>query len=431
MTPGLYRLMARCATPLAKLYLKKRAKKQPDYLLHWDERFAQCEYPKPVRPRLWVHAVSVGETNAAAPLIDELMKRLGDVELLLTCMTPTGRDAGRKVVARYPGRAVQCYLPYDVPAFAAKFLEETRPTLGVLMETEVWPNLIAAAGERNIPLVLANARESQKSSEKAEPFDRVMRPAFSAFDAVLAQSDADAERLMHRGARSDVVKVAGSLKFDVPMNAKARAKAEAFKAKRALPVLLVASTREGEEAMFAPLLKRFEGKAVVLLVPRHPQRFQDVASLLDEAGVAFVRRSAFADPLDIPAQAGVILGDSMGEMAFYCAAADVTLMGGSFGGTGCQNLIEPAAAGSPVVLGPSLYNFQKIADDAAAMGAAVKTADAEAGVKAALELITDDAKRRERHEAALAFARRYTGAAAAMSAACAALWHPDCPRRPS
>ncbi len=425
MTPGLYRLVTRCATPLAKLYLKKRAKKQPDYLLHWDERFAQCPYPAPARPRLWVHAVSVGETNAAAPLIDALMKRFGDAELLLTCMTPTGRDAGKKIVARYPGRAVQCYLPYDVPSYAAKFLEEARPTLGVLMETEVWPNLIAAAKARSIPLVLANARESQKSSEKAEPFDRVMRPAFAAFDAVLAQSDADAERLIHRGARPDVVMVAGSLKFDVPVNEAAREKAAAFKAKRSLPVLLIASTREGEEAMLAPLLKTFAGKAVVLLVPRHPQRFNDVATLLTEAGVPFVRRSAFADPLDLPAEASVILGDSMGEMAFYCAAADVTLMGGSFGGTGCQNLIEPAAAGSPVVLGPSLYNFQKIADDAAAMGAAVKTANAEEGVQAALALITNPEQRRERHEAALAFAKRYTGAAAAMSAACAALWKPD------
>ncbi len=422
MTPGLYRLIARCATPLAKLYLKKRARKQPDYLLHWDERFAECRYPAPARPRLWVHAVSVGETNAAAPLIDDLMKRLGDVELLLTCMTPTGRDAGKKIVARWPGRAVQCYLPYDVPAFVEKFLDETRPTLGVLMETEVWPNLIAAARARGLPLVLANARESQKSSAKAEPFDRVMRPAFATFAAVLAQSEADARRLVQRGARSEAVTVAGSLKFDVPVNEAAREKAAAFKDARSLPILLIASTREGEEAMFAPLLKTFAGRAVVLLVPRHPQRFDDVAALLQAAGVAFVRRSAFTDPLAIPPEADVILGDSMGEMAFYCAAADVTLMGGSFGGTGCQNLIEPAAAGSPVVLGPSLYNFQKIADDAAAMGAAVKTAGAEEGVREALALLTNAAERQRRHEAALAFARRYTGAAAAMAEACAALW---------
>ena len=422
MTPGLYRFVTRCAVPLAKLYLKKRAKKQPDYLLHWDERFAQTAYPAPHRPRLWVHAVSVGETNAAAPLIDALMKQIGDAELLLTCMTPTGRDAGRKIVARYSGRAVQCYLPYDVPAYVEKFLDETRPAMGILMETEVWPNLILAAKAKGIPMVLANARESQKSSEKAESFDRVMRPAFAAFDAVLAQSDADAARLMHRGVRADVVKVAGSLKFDVPVNAAAREKAAAFKVQRPLPVVLIASTRDGEEAMFAPLLKRFAGKAVVLLVPRHPQRFNDVAAVLEKEHVAFVRRSAYAAATDIPADAAVILGDSMGEMAFYCAAADVTLMGGSFGNTGCQNLIEPAAAGSPVILGPSVYNFAKISEDAVAMGAAVKTADAAEGVTAALRLIDDTKERQVRHEAALAFAWRYTGAAAAMSDACARLW---------
>ena len=422
MTPGLYRLVTRCAVPLAKLYLRKRAKKQPDYLLHWDERFAETAYPAPCAPRLWVHAVSVGETNAAAPLIEALMKRFDRAELLLTCMTPTGRDAGRKIVGRYPGRAVQCYLPYDVPEFVEKFLEETRPTMGILMETEVWPNLIAAAKARGIPMILANARESQKSSDKAEGFDRVMRPAFAAFDAVLAQSEADAARLIRRGARKDVVTVAGSLKFDVPVNAAAQATAAVFKAQRLNPVVLIASTRDGEEEMFAPLLKRFQGKAAVLLVPRHPQRFNDVAELLAKENVSFVRRSAYAAPTDIPTDAAVILGDSMGEMAFYCAAADVTLMGGSFGNTGCQNLIEPAAAGSPVILGPSVYNFAKISEDAVAMGAALPTTNAAEGVTAALRLIDDAQERRRRHEAALAFARRYTGAAAVMSDVCARLW---------
>lgn len=419
VTPAMYRWLARCATPLAKLYLKKRAKKQPDYLLHWDERFAQCTYPAPVKPRIWVHAVSVGETNAAAPLIDALMKRFPEAELFLTCMTPTGRDAGKKIVARYEG-AKQCYLPYDVPSFAAKFFSQVRPALGVLMETEVWPNLIAEAKKREIPLVLANARESQKSSEKAAKFDCVMRPAFAAFDAVLAQSDEDAARLVQRGVRKEVVTVAGSLKFDVAVDQEACEKARRFKAKRTLPVLLIASTREGEEAMFAPLIKQFAGRAVVVLVPRHPQRFDAVSSLLDEVGVIHARRSAFATPMDIPSNAMVILGDSMGEMAFYCALADVTLMGGSFGGTGCQNLIEPAAAGSPVVLGPSLYNFAKVSADAIAMGAAVKTENAQEGVAVALRLLGDAVERHKRHEAAEAFARRYTGAAQAMSNVCAA-----------
>lgn len=425
MTPALYRVLTRCATPLAKCYLRRRARKQPDYLLHWDERFATGTFPAPAHPCVWVHAVSVGETNAAAPLIAELMKRFPEASLLLTSMTPTGRDAASKIVARYPGRAYQCYLPYDVPSYVEKFLAEIRPAVGVLMETEVWPNLIEAAKAQRIPLVLANARESQKSSDKAEAFDRVMRPAFAGFDAVIAQSQEDAARLVRRGVRPEVVSVAGSLKFDVSVPAEAKILATQFKARRPLPILLIASTREGEEALFAPLLKSFTGKAIVLVVPRHPQRFNDVAQELLNAGLSLVRRSAYGSPLDIPAAAEVILGDSMGEMAFYCAAADVTLMGGSFGNTGCQNLIEPASAGSPVVLGPSLYNFAKISADAIAMGAAFKTENAAAGVAQALKLIEDAALREKHHQAALRFAARYTGATQVTADVVAKFW----PRR--
>ena len=166
VTPRIYGLLTSLCVPLAKLYLKKRAKKQPDYLLNWDERFARKPFPSPVKPRLWVHAVSVGETNAAAPLIEELVKRFGDIEVLLTCMTPTGRDAGLKLAKRFAGRVTQCYLPYDVPAYARRFLDETRPRLAVFMETEVWPNMLAEIYRRGIPVVLANARESEKKPEK-------------------------------------------------------------------------------------------------------------------------------------------------------------------------------------------------------------------------------------------------------------------------
>lgn len=423
MTPRLYQWVTHLAVPLAKLYLRKRAKKQPAYLEHWDERFAQIAYPAPHKKRLWVHAVSVGETNAAAPLIAKLFEQLGDIELLLTCMTPTGRDAGRKIVDRYPGRVVQCYLPYDVTSYVEKFLDETRPTLAILMETEVWPNLIAATAQRRIPLVLANARESQKSSEKAESFDKVMRPAFSSFNAVLAQSKADAQRLIERGAIKEHVAICGSLKFDIAPNHTAQKLAQQFKACRLRPILLIASTRETEEALFAPFLRELSQQAIVCLVPRHPQRFEDVARVLEQAKVPFVRRSSYKTPLDIPSDVSVILGDSMGEMAFYCHTADVCIMGGSYAGTGCQNLIEPAAAGAPVILGPSLYNFARIAQDAIDMGAAVKTQNAQQAVIEAIRLIKDSALRQKRHEAALQFAQRYTGAADIMAQAVVQLWN--------
>ena len=290
VTPRIYGLLTSLCVPLAKLYLKKRAKKQPDYLLNWDERFARKPFSSPVKPRLWVHAVSVGETNAAAPLIEELVKRFGDIEVLLTCMTPTGRDAGLKLAKRFAGRVTQCYLPYDVPAYARRFLDETRPRLAVFMETEVWPNMLAEIHRRGIPVVLANARESEKSLKKALQFEAVMRPAFAAFDAVLAQSKADAARFEALGAKN--ITVCGSLKFEVREDPGQTRLARDFKAKAGRPVVLIASTREGEEAMFAPLLRCFAGKATVLLVPRHPQRFNEVAQLLEAAGLDVVRRSA-------------------------------------------------------------------------------------------------------------------------------------------
>lgn len=420
VTPRIYGLLTSLCVPLAKLCLKKRAKKQPDYLLNWDERFARKPFPSPVKPRLWVHAVSVGETNAAAPLIEELVKRFGDIEVLLTCMTPTGRDAGLKLAKRFAGRVTQCYLPYDVPAYARRFLDETRPRLAVFMETEVWPNMLAEIHRRGIPVVLANARESEKSLKKALQFEAVMRPAFAAFDAVLAQSKADAVRFEALGAKN--ITVCGSLKFEVREDPGQTRLARDFKAKAGRPVVLIASTREGEEAMFAPLLRCFAGKATVLLVPRHPQRFNEVAQLLEAAGLDVVRRSACPSLEALDARHDVILGDSMGEMSFYCAAADVCLMGGSFGNTGCQNLIEPAAAGSPVILGPSTYNFAQIAADALRMGAAFAVKDAREGITRALELVDNAALRSLASQRALTFAKTYTGAVGKMADKAEELW---------
>ena len=187
-TPVLYRLLTQAALPLTRLYLRKRARRQPAYLEHWDERYGACTYPAPVRPRLWLHAVSVGETNAARALIDAFFAAYADSEVLLTCMTPTGREAGERIARAYPGRITQCYLPYDTAPLMGKFLDETRPVMGVVMETEVWPNMVSEANARGIPLVLANARESEKSARQAGRFAGVMRPAFAGFAAVLAQA---------------------------------------------------------------------------------------------------------------------------------------------------------------------------------------------------------------------------------------------------
>lgn len=211
-------------------------------------------------PRLWLHAVSVGETAAARTIIDAFLTENPQAEILLTCMTPTGRDTGAKIAERYPGRIVQCYLPYDNPRLMAKFFEETKPVMGVVMETEVWPNMMQEAAKRRIPVVLANARESEKSAGQARLVASLMGPAFASFAAVLAQSQEDAERLKALGARN--IHVCGSVKFDIRPNPKQVELAAKVKGTFKKKVILLASTREGEEAMFSPHIAEHLEEAV-------------------------------------------------------------------------------------------------------------------------------------------------------------------------
>ena len=420
LTPWSYRWLTRLALPLAKLYLLKRARKQPAYKEHWDERFGRCAYPRSDRPTLWLHAVSLGETNAARSLVESCLRDFPECRVLLTCMTPTGREAGARLVKAYPGRVDQCYLPYDTPELMGKFLDDVRPCLGILMETEVWPNLLDQAKRRDIPMILANARESEKSRAKAERADAVMRPAFESFAAVLAQSPADAERLASLGAHN--VHVCGSVKFDIHPDAAQVATAKDVKERIARPVLLLASTRQDEEKLFVPHLARLPAEVLVLLVPRHPERFDEVAELLERNNVPFVRKSRMPKLDAVSAQTRVILGDTMGEMSFNTAMADVCIMGGSFGPFGCQNLIEPAASGAPVIVGRSTFNFAQVVDDALKMQAAVS-------VETALEAIETatcwfyDGRLSQRAECARRFANSYTGATEKMMKWVRALWN--------
>lgn len=424
ITPGIYRSVSTVALPLASLYLMWRSRRQPAYRDYWDERFAWGTYPlRSERPRVWIHAVSVGETNAARPLLEAMLAAWPDCDVVLTHMTPTGREAGKRLVRMAPDRIRQCYLPYDAPYAVEKFVRQTRPTIGVIMETEVWPNLMSELSRRGIPVVLANARESEKSRAKAAKAIEVMAPAFGSFAAVLAQSDEDKERLESLGAKD--VLVTGSVKFDITPDASQCAAARAWLAHLNRPVLLVASTRDGEEAEFAEsFLARREllKKAHVIVVPRHPERFGAVAALFAEKGFRVVRRSALSAPQDIPADAEIIIGDSMGEMSFYCALAAATAMGGSFGPYGSQNVVEPALAGSPVAVGPSTFNFERIIREGIAAGgmAAVKNAD---GAVVQLERWIDHPdERAAAGEAAQNFARACSGATQRMMTVLEKLW---------
>jgi len=415
-----YTVVVWLAMPVAALYLLWRSRRQPEYRRHWGERFGWASYPqRGARPLIWVHAVSVGETRAARPLIDALAARYPAHGFLLTHMTPTGRATGAELALAWPGRIEQVYLPYDLPFAVRRFLQHFSPVVGIGMETETWPNLLAVAGEVGIPMVLANARLSARSQARAARAPRLLREAAQAFALVLAQTEADAQRMRAVGARC--VEVVGNLKFDMTPDPQLVERGRAFKAAHAdRRILLFAVTREGEESLILDALRRAAPRlarlpACVLIVPRHPQRFDEVERLIRAAGFSVARRSQ-SDGLNVISPVGetstLLLGDSMGEMAMYYAAADVAFVGGSLLPLGGQNLIEACAVGTPVVIGPHTFNFAQAADDAVAAGAARRVVDAPAAVETMLELAGSGGLLEWMSGSARRFAEQHRGATA-------------------
>ena len=381
---GAYSLLLRLGTPAYFLRLAWRARREPDYGRWWNERLGFGEEPAPPG-RLWLHAVSLGETRAAAPLIDALRAQRPGLRLLLTHGTATGREAGSALLRE--GDA-QAWLPYDTPGAVRRFLRLHQPVAGVVMETEVWPNLLHEGRSAGLPLLLANARLSERSARKGRKLSALLHPALSCFDAVLAQTDGDAQRLREAGARG--VQVLGNLKFDMAPRPELLAQGQVWRACAGRAVVLAAVTREGEEA---PLLDAWRlvplPRPLLLLVPRHPQRFDEVAGLVTAAGLSLSRRSTWGDtPSAAALLADVWLGDSLGEMPAYYAAANVAMLGGSFAPLGGQNLIEAAACGCPLVMGPHTFNFAQAAEGALEAGAAVRVSDMAGAVQRALQLLS-------------------------------------------
>jgi 3-deoxy-D-manno-octulosonic-acid transferase len=405
------------AAPLAALYLLWRGLAQREYRRHWAERFLGRGVSPPAgRPVVWVHAVSVGETRAAQPLIELLARQRSGAVFVLTHMTPTGRAVGESIAAAFPGRVVQRYLPYDLRFAVARFLRDAKPDVGVVMETEIWPTLLHAARAAGVPMLLANARLSEKSAARGQRFAPLLRPAARCFATIAAQSAADRDRIA--GWTDSPIIVTGNMKFDLAIDA---ARVGAGKAVRAAwgarPVWLAASTREGEEAMLLDALRRgkIDSDPIFLLVPRHPQRFDEVARLIEEAGMRCLRRSRGQWAERVPPGA-LLLGDTMGEMAMYYAAADIALIGGSLRDLGAQNPIEACAVGTPVVVGPSTFNFAQVVADALAAGAAVQVRDANEAL-ATMDALTRDSSRLEAmRAAALRFAQTHRGATARVAA---------------
>ena len=401
------------AMPLVAARLWWRGRREPGYRRHVAERFGFYKLPEVSSSRvLWIHAVSVGETQAAAPLIHALLDAYPEASVLLTHMTPTGRATGAALFEHLGKRLRQCYLPYDTGWMADRFLSAFQPTIGILIETEVWPNLVACCGRLHIPVVLANARLSERSLQRGRRLGGLIRTAASRLTCTAAQTTGDAGRLASLGVEPIVV--TGNLKFDVlpPADKVATGKlwGEAFRALQpGRKVFLCASTRDGEEELILAALRSIPVDALLVMVPRHPQRFEAVAHLLNDAGFRWMRRSDW-DGSSVPADIQVMLGDSMGEMAAYYAAADVAFVGGSLLPLGGQNLIESCAVGTPVLVGPYTRNFSAVTEDAIAVGAALRIDDAESLAISGQALFGDDAVRGAMSKAASRFAAQHRGA---------------------
>ncbi|HZV53379.1 MAG TPA: lipid IV(A) 3-deoxy-D-manno-octulosonic acid transferase [Rhodocyclaceae bacterium] len=398
-----YTLAVLALLPWAFLHLLWRARRQPEYLRHWGERLGHYR-PQPASKVIWIHAVSVGETRAAQPLVVALSERHPDCRIVFTHMTPTGRETSTALFGQDVERV---YLPYDTPWAVARFLARFRPSLGLIMETELWPNLIAACHERKLPLLLVNARLSERSARRYATFPSLARQALQRLAAIAAQGEADAQRLRALGAAE--VAVLGNLKFDIePASAQLGLGQEFRRRIGARPVFLCASTREGEEALILDAWPKHH-PALLIIVPRHPQRFDEVSALVAAHEFTLQRRS---DAAAVDSKTSVWLGDSMGEMFAYYAAADVAFVGGSLLDYGSQNLIEACAVGTPVLIGPSTFNFAEAARAAIAAGVAIQVGDAATLVRQALALLSDADRRAAMADFGRAFAARHRGATA-------------------
>ncbi|MEO8938534.1 MAG: 3-deoxy-D-manno-octulosonic acid transferase [Burkholderiaceae bacterium] len=416
----LYALLWYAATPVIAAYLLWRSRRQPAYRRGWPQRFFGHYGMRPPARCIWLHAVSVGETRAAAPLITALQALHADATLLVTHMTPTGLQTAETL---FGDRVVHAYLAYDYPHAVAAFVRHWRPLVGIVMETEIWPNLMVAAERAGTPMILANARLSPKSLVATRRWPALMRPAARRFDRILAQTDADAKRFAIladtdnvEAGTSSIVTI-GNVKFDIEPPDAQRVLAQRFRqwfGERR--VFLCASTREGEEERILDAWiarERGEGRSepdrrvLLVIVPRHPQRFGDVFELARTRGQVVQRRS---DEASLAADTQVWLGDSMGELWAYYLAADLAYVGGSVVPLGGQNLIEAAAAGCPILIGRNTFNFAAASDEAVKVGAAWRVTDYDALAAAAWTLAFDDGRRRRMADAGIAFAAAHRGA---------------------
>jgi 3-deoxy-D-manno-octulosonic-acid transferase len=388
----LYSLLLPLLIPVVILHLLIRGLKNPDYFRRWGERFGFNKIT-PDAPVIWVHAVSVGEARAAVPLINELFNRYPDTPVLVTTMTPTGST---EILRQLGDRVLHCYVPYDLSWSVNRFLNQLRPCLAVTLETELWPNIFNGCKQRGIPIVVANARMSESSMRGYLRFEKLTRSTLEQVSLIAAQSRADARRLQRMGAPSEIISITGSIKFEIKLPASLREAAESLRRDfgSMRPVWIAASTHDDEEKKVLVAFRELRRKypdLLLLLVPRHPERFLSVAKISRRDGFNTVLRSELQGPVSEDTE--VIVADSMGELLKLYTASDVAFVGGSLVPVGGHNVLEACAVGLPVIFGPHMFNFDEISQLTLSRKAGIQV-DSNRDLVAAVETYLDDANLR-------------------------------------
>lgn len=414
MARTVYTVFFYLALPIILLRLLWRARKAPDYRKRWAERFGFFPKPHLQANVIWIHAVSVGESLAAIPLIENFLQSKKYTSIVVTTTTPTGSDRIRHRFGHLPENQVfHVYCPYDLPDCLWRFLKRIQPNVFIIMETELWPNTIACCNKRKIPVILANGRLSEKSAQGYEKIHRLMEPIFAGINAAAVQAKADGERMQKLGLPPERCFVTGSIKFDLQLDERSRTQANLLRRHIDKPLpcktLIAASTHEGEETIILDAFRTIKESlpnSFLILVPRHPERFDAVAELIKQAGFYVTRRSA--NRLELEAE--VLLGDTMGELLILFGAADTAFVGGSLVPVGGHNLMEPAAWALPILAGPHLFNFYEASNLLEQAGALKIIRSSNDLAAAVIDLWQDDIKNREMGEKALAVANRNRGA---------------------
>lgn len=432
----IYSILLMLVAPLAWAWLFWRQRKSQT---HWAvlaaERFGYYSQPWDGPAPIWIHAVSVGETRAAAPLIQALL--LKGETILLTHLTPTGRAEGQRLLAQdiHEGRVRQQWMPYDFSGAMHRFVKHFEPRIALLIEREVWPNLVHHAALADIPVVLVSARFSERSLKQTLWINRLfagfLHDTYAKLELALAQTEEDAQRLFESGVPE--VTVSGNLKFDLDLPVVAVQAGEHWRERLQRPVIAIASTREGEDRQFATLIAQqlkkhpSDDTPLFILIPRHPQRFDEAARLLDEEKLRYARWSVLRDDPQSDAalsKLDVVLGDTMGEMPFFYGVADVAIVAGSFENHGGQNFIECCATGTPVIVGPHTRNFAHAVESALHVGAIAQVQNAKKALNQATDWLVQADSRQQAQQVGIAgkaWVASHVGATARIMQAISAL----------